>query len=160
MLGVVSSDQIPVRRAVAADSGRIAELLHDFNTEFSQPTPGVAFLRERIAGLLGEEAVVVLLAAASAQGLALLRFRPSIWEESLDAYLEELYVVPERRGVGIGRALLAASIEAARGAGARRLELGTAETDTAARGLYESCGLTNREGGPDGPLMMFYERDL
>jgi hypothetical protein len=40
------------------------------------------------------------------------------------------------------------------------MEIGTSETDTAARGLYESAGFTNREGKPDGPVMLFYEREL
>jgi hypothetical protein len=40
------------------------------------------------------------------------------------------------------------------------MELGTSETDTAARALYESAGFINREGGPDGPVMFFYEREL
>jgi hypothetical protein len=40
------------------------------------------------------------------------------------------------------------------------MDLGTGETDTAARALYESCGFTNREGGPDNPIMLYYERDL
>lgn len=39
-------------------------------------------------------------------------------------------------------------------------DLNTGETDTAARGLYESFGFTNREGGPDGPSMLFYEREI
>ena len=32
--------------------------------------------------------------------------------------------------------------------------------DLAARRLYESLGFTNRTGGPDGPLMYVYEREL
>jgi hypothetical protein len=36
----------------------------------------------------------------------------------------------------------------------------TGETDAEARGLYESCGFSNREHGPGGPAMLFYERDL
>jgi len=32
--------------------------------------------------------------------------------------------------------------------------------DTAARALYESWGFTNLERLPDGPAMLFYERDL
>ena len=32
--------------------------------------------------------------------------------------------------------------------------------DVAARALYESCGFTNREGGPGGPVMYVYERDV
>ena len=61
---------------------------------------------------------------------------------------------------GIGRALMEAAMETARQVGAARMELGTSETDTAAIGLYESSGFTNRERQPDGPRMLFYERDL
>jgi ribosomal protein S18 acetylase RimI-like enzyme len=48
----------------------------------------------------------------------------------------------------------------ARRRGANRIELGTEETDVQARKLYESLGFLNREGGPEGPLMYFYEREL
>jgi ribosomal protein S18 acetylase RimI-like enzyme len=51
-------------------------------------------------------------------------------------------------------------MDAAREAGATHIDLGTGETDTAARALYESCGFSNREGAPDGPRMLYYERDL
>jgi hypothetical protein len=40
------------------------------------------------------------------------------------------------------------------------MDLGTSEDDVAARALYESLGFTNREGGPDGPISYFYEREL
>lgn len=69
-------------------------------------------------------------------------------------------MVPAVRGQGIGRALLEAAIEAARDAGATGIDLNTGETDTAARALYESAGFTNREGSPDGPAMLFYEREI
>jgi ribosomal protein S18 acetylase RimI-like enzyme len=48
----------------------------------------------------------------------------------------------------------------ARERGALHIDLGTSETDVAARALYQSAGFTNREGGPDGPAMLYYERDL
>jgi ribosomal protein S18 acetylase RimI-like enzyme len=79
---------------------------------------------------------------------------------ALDAYLEELYVAPAKHGENLGRALLEAAMETSRRQGAARIEVGTSEDDTAARALYESAGFTNREGRPDGPLMLFYERDL
>jgi ribosomal protein S18 acetylase RimI-like enzyme len=154
------SGEVSVRRADIDDALLAARLLHDFNTEFATPTPGVEALTRTLARLLAGEETIVLLGAEGPDGLALLRLRPSLWAEGLDAYLEELYVAPPRRGRGIGRALLEAAMEAAREAGARRIELGTSETDTAARGLYESCGFSDREGGPDGPKMLFYERDL
>lgn len=69
-------------------------------------------------------------------------------------------MAPALRGQGLGRALLEAAIEAAREAGATGIDLNTGETDTAARALYESAGFTNREGSPDGPAMLFYEREI
>jgi ribosomal protein S18 acetylase RimI-like enzyme len=102
----------------------------------------------------------VLLIGAPPRGLAVLRFREAIWEEALECYLAELYVVPERRGRGLGRALLEAAIARARARGATHIELGTAETDLAARTLYESLGFSNREGKRDGPVNYYYERDL
>lgn len=151
----------PVRHATPDDAAEIARLLHDFNTEFGEPTPGVATLTERARKLLVEGEITVLLAAGEPpSGLALIRFRASIWTGAPDAYLEELYVVPEQRGHGTGRALLEAAMETARAAGSPHLDLTTGETDTAARGLYESIGMTCREGAPDGPLMIYYERDL
>ena len=149
-----------VRLAGPADADRIARLLHDFNTEFGEPTPGPRFLAERLRPLLESGEATVLLAAPEGDGLALLRFRPSLWKESLDAYLEELYVVPERRGRGIGRALMEAAIELARERGAGDMHLGTSEDDVAARALYESLGFSNRGGRPGGPVEYFYEREL
>ncbi len=90
----------------------------------------------------------------------MLRFRSAIFAEGLDAYLEEFYVAPNRRGRGLGRALLDAAMELARDEGAKRIELGTNEDDAAARAVYEKAGFSNRDGGADGPLMFFDERDL
>ncbi|MDQ6812104.1 MAG: GNAT family N-acetyltransferase, partial [Actinomycetota bacterium] len=86
--------------------------------------------------------------------------RPAIWSDALECYLAELYVVPDRRGRGLGRALLQGAIELARREGADRIDLGTGEDDVAARALYESLGFTNRESKPDGPINYVYEREL
>jgi ribosomal protein S18 acetylase RimI-like enzyme len=152
--------EIPVRRAGVQDAADIARLLHDFNVEYSEPTPEVEELTETIARLIGEDEITVLLAGDGPNGLSLFRFRPGIWSAGADTYLQELYVVPQLRGRGIGRALLEATIEVARERGADGIDLNTGETDLAARALYESMGFTNREGSPDGPSMLFYEREI
>jgi GNAT superfamily N-acetyltransferase len=149
-----------IRSGDLDDAERIAQLLHDFNTEYDDPTPGPRDLARRIRQLLEAGEISVLLAGAEAQGLALLRFRPSLWKEALDCYLEELYVVPDLRGQGIGRALMEAAIELARIQGAYYMYVGTSEDDMAARALYESFGFSNRGGEPDGPIEYFYEREL
>ena len=149
-----------VRMAGLADAEPIAELLHDFNSEFDEPTPGPARLAERVAYLLDENHATILLAGGGPDGLAVLRFRPGLWSEALECYLAELYVAPSRRGRGLGRALMRAAITLARERGADRMDLGTGEGDVVARALYESLGFTNRDRGPDGPVNYFYEREL
>jgi GNAT superfamily N-acetyltransferase len=150
-----------VRRASAADAAVVAQLLFDFDTEYDEPVPEASVLAERYAELLESGDVTVLLVGDGPEGFVQLRFRPSVYSRSLDAYLEELYVVPSRRGQGLGRALLEAAMKEARGRGATRMDLGTSEDDVAARALYESLGFVNREGGrPDGPISYYYEREL
>ena len=148
-----------VRQAGPDDADSIGQLLDAFNREYDDPTPGPTWLAGRLAELLGQD-TVVLLAGPGPDGLAVMRFRPGLWSAGLECYLAELYVTPEQRGHGIGRALMEAALAAARERGADRIELGTSQGDTAARTLYESLGFINREGGPDGPVMYFYEREL
>lgn len=152
--------EIEIRRAGPDDAPEIARLLHDFNAEFEEPTPDVATLAKRSRRLLEEGEMTVLLAGDGPDGIALFRLRPALWAEGLECYLQELYVVPSLRGQGIGRALLTETVELARAAGAAGVDLNTGETDTEARGLYESMGFTNREGSPDGPSMLFYELEF
>jgi GNAT superfamily N-acetyltransferase len=149
-----------IRQATAEDVDDIGRLLHDFNAEFEEATPPAEVLAERAVAFIAKGELTFLLAGEGPDGIAQLRFLPSLWSGGLDAYLEELYVVPALRGQGIGRALLESTMQTARAAGATRMDLNTGETDTAARALYESVGFTSREGGPDGPSMLYYEREL
>ncbi len=149
-----------VRRAELADAEAAGQLLHDFNSEFDEPTPGPHKLCERVRHLLTGGQTTVLLGGTGPDGLVVLRFRPSIWTDALECYLAELYVAPDRRGHGLGRALMNAALEHARREGADHMDLGTAEDDIAARALYESLGFSNRGGRPDGPINYFYERGL
>ena len=150
----------PVRRAEASDAEAIGRLLHEFNTEFDEITPGPEKLAVRIRELLAEGSTTALLVGEGPDGLAVLRFRPSLWTAGLECYVAELYVVPGLRGDGRGRALMEGVLDVAREEGADYIELGTEETDVAARALYESLGFSNRGGKPDGPVSYFYEREL
>jgi len=155
-----SPPDVAVRRGEVTDAEAIGKLLHDFNREFDEPTPSPDWLAGRVRQLVAEGELRVLLAGPGPDGLAVLRFRPQIWSQALECYLAELYVVPERRGHGLGRALMEAAIELARAEGADYMDLGTGEDDVAARALYESLGFDNRGGRPEGPVNYFYEREL
>jgi ribosomal protein S18 acetylase RimI-like enzyme len=149
-----------VRPADPEELLHVAQLLHDFNHEFGEPAPAPSWLAERLAALTASGETEVLVTERPAAGVAVLRFRSALWSPGLECYLAELYVIPSRRGEGLGRALMERVLARARERGADHVELGTEETDVAARALYESLGFSNRQGGPDGPLSYYYEREL
>jgi ribosomal protein S18 acetylase RimI-like enzyme len=151
---------VSVREAREADLDAVGRLLYDFNREFDEPAPRPAELAVRVGELLAGGDTGVMVAGDDPVGLALMRFRLSLWGRGLECYLAELYVVPALRGQGIGRALMEAAMDLARARGADYMDLGTAETDVAARHLYESLGFDNHEGKPGGPVNFYYEREL
>ena len=156
----MSEADLGVRSAGAADAEVIGRLLHDFNTEYDEITPGPEAVANRVRELLAGEDFAVLLGGSEPRGLVVLRFRPSIWTPGLECYVAELYVQPEHRRQGLGLALMNAALMAARAQGADYVEVATSEDDTGARALYERLGFVNRERGPDGPVMLVYEREL
>jgi ribosomal protein S18 acetylase RimI-like enzyme len=147
-----------VRLAGPRDAPSVALLLHDFKREFDEPVPEPGELMRHLRGLLESAAITVLL--AEGEGLVVLRFQPSLLGESLDCYLEEVYVVPARRRCGIGTALMKAALRHARDRGAGYAFLGTGEEAVGARALYEGLGFSCR-GQASGPVnYYFYEREL
>lgn len=72
-----------------------------------------------------------------AVGFAHLLFHATTWSMSDTCYLEDLFVAPAARGKRIGRRLIAAVADAARGRGATSLCWQTEEFNGTARRLYE-----------------------
>lgn len=140
-----------------------AQLLHDFNVEYDEPTPPRDELAVRLAELIEGDQVTVLLARApetgAAVGVAVMRVQPSLWSRAQEVYLAELYVVPNQRGQGRGRELITEAMRLARDRGADYALVVTSEEDQLARRLYEAAGFRRTEGD-DGPLMLAYEREL
>ncbi len=154
-----------VENVAADDQGGLAaaaQLLHDFNREYDEPSPSPAELTPRLAQLVDEGHVVLLLGRDPddlAVGVAVMRVQPAIIGMGQEAYLAELYVVPDRRGQGFGRELITEAMATARGQGADYAFLITSEEDELAQRLYEAAGFRRTEG-EGGPLMLAYERDL
>ncbi|MBK6466897.1 MAG: GNAT family N-acetyltransferase [Rhodobacter sp.] len=74
-------------------------------------------------------------------GFALHQHHPSSWVMGDDGYLEDLFVAPEARGQGAGRALIEDLVALGRARGWRRLYWLTEITNTTARRLYDRfCG--------------------
>lgn len=147
------------RQASSDDAPAVAALLHDFNLEFGEPSPGPSILSDRLGRLLAGNMTFALLAGEPAVGVALVTLRPNVWYDAPVALLDELYVVPARRRQGIGSALLKASCELARSLGVQLMEINVDGEDRDARGFYERHGFSCMHGQSPQPEL-YYSREL
>jgi ribosomal protein S18 acetylase RimI-like enzyme len=134
---------VRVWRAGPEDAPRVAELLAAFRNHMGRDQPEDAALRATVDRLLADDRTEYLLAATGdgpAQGVTQLRFRWTIWWTAEDCWLEDLYVLDDARGAGLGRALVEAALERARERGCRRIDLDVDPDNAAAQALYESLG--------------------
>lgn len=154
--------ELCVELATPADAGTGGRLLDDFRREFDTPSPGAGVLSTRLERLLARDDVLLVLAsfASGPVGLALLVLRPTSFVDGNAGLLEELYVVPELRGRGIGTALLDRTVQEARARGARVVEVPVDEGDTDARRFYERHRFSNLSAPDDDERMLYYERPL
>ncbi|MCX6457543.1 MAG: GNAT family N-acetyltransferase [Actinobacteria bacterium] len=65
-------------------------------------------------------------------------FRPSTWTDTDYCYLEDLFVDPNIRGKGVGRALMNKVVELAKEKNSKRVYWTTQEFNKTARVLYDS----------------------
>lgn len=133
---------IEVRAAVLADLDDLTTLFDGYRQFYgaaADPAGARAFIAERLA--TGDSAILIAVDDAG-RGLGFVQFYPSFSSVSMARILvlNDLFVHPGARKLGIGRTLLEASEVFGRAAGARRLTLSTAETNTTAQALYESAG--------------------
>ncbi|MEH0147041.1 GNAT family N-acetyltransferase [Corynebacterium sp. Q4381] len=152
---------IRVREALLADAPLVATLLTNFNTEFDTPVPDLGVLTRRFEALLPLESVLVVLAETEEgpAGFAYLTLRPTPYWDGPLAQLEELYVVPELRGRGIGTAVMERVLAICREKGCEEMLINVDEPDEGARRFYERLGFSNYEIGEDY-RMLCYIRQL
>src|SRR5215207_4634260 len=77
IIAIMSDDRTAttVHRAGPEDADLVAQLLHDFNTEFDTATPGTSVLTPRLRSLLAAPATIAYLAGDPAAGVALVTLR-------------------------------------------------------------------------------------
>lgn len=106
--------------------------------------PGAAdYLHRRLSSLDS----VIFLALDGDHGLGFCQLYPSFASLGMRRIwiLYDLYVAPEARRQGIGRALMERAREFGQASGASRLELTTAKDNLGAQALYESLGYVRDE---------------
>lgn len=131
---------ISTRPAMLRDLDAVAPLFDAYRQFYKQP-PDLArarnFMQERMDR---KESVVFVAENDAGKIIGFCQLYPTFCSvRAAHTYvLYDLFVHPEARGTGAGRALmLAAEAHAAR-TGAAKMELSTAKTNTVAQGLYES----------------------
>ncbi len=137
-------DLVP-RLACVDDAAEVGRLLHDFNTEFDTPSPGVGVLSERLTRLLATESMFAILAGRPALAVGLVSVRPSVWYEGEVALLDELYVAPSARNNGIGSAIIGFLHARAHATGIAAIEINVDEGDVDAQRFYERHGYSSIE---------------
>ena len=142
-------------RILEAEAGETLEIIRKLFEEYAESLGfDLSFQNfdEELANLPGEYALptgCLLLAIyqnEAAGCIALRRIDKTICE------MKRLFVRPQFRRKGIGRALAEAVIERAKTAGYKQMRLDTARTMDAARNLYESLGFEEIEAYRYNPL--------
>lgn len=147
------------RLASAADAGVLADLLGTFNAEFDTWSPSRADLERRLARMVaGQSAYAVVAEGRGPEGFALVTLRPSPYYDGPVATLDELYVVPARRGRGVGSELMGVLLERARELRCGEVQINVDEPDVDARRFYERHGFRNHDGD-SSQRMLCYVRD-
>lgn len=137
---------IDVRSAGAADLDGLVPLFLGYLHFYGEAAEDDA-VRAFLAGHLEAGTSTILLAEQRGHPVGFAQLYPS-WESlSLTSrwILYDLFVAPDARRTGAGRALMEAALAHARSSGAGSLSLDTANDNLAARALYESVGFVRDE---------------
>ena len=119
-----------------------------FHGRRPDPSGALRFVRERVES--GESVLFLATledASGAAQDLGFAQLYPFFSSVGLERtfVLNDLFVAPEARGQGVGRALLWRARDFARSTGARRLDLQAARADARAQSLYEAFGFERND---------------
>ena len=137
-----------IRDATISDVPIILHLIRDLATYERAPNDVVATeqgLREVLFGPEPSAKVVLIFEGEEAIGFAVYFFNFSTWLGRPGLYLEDLFVKPETRGRGYGRALLIHLAKIARDHGCGRMEWAVLDWNEPAIQFYRKLGATPLE---------------
>mgnify|MGYP003700656143 CR=1 FL=1 len=141
----VLNEDVEIRRAGAADAEGIVRLTQRVAADAPfylaydiDPASGAEVLQAKLAGDEGGDAIIVAALQETIVGAALLRRH---MHPAFAGVLQfALSVDPSWRRRGLGAGLTQAALDAAREAGARRVQLAVVDDNAGARRLFERAG--------------------
>jgi GNAT superfamily N-acetyltransferase len=142
---VKSRENSQIRPASVDDVPIILQLIRDLATYERAPNEVTATEEQLVDVLFGEKpAAEVLLAFEGKEpvGFAVYFYNFSTWLGRPGLYLEDLFVKPEKRGKGYGRALLVELAKIARDRGCGRMEWAVLDWNEPAIKFYRALGAT------------------
>src|SRR6266513_2419926 len=132
-----------IRSATESDVPIILSLIRELAEYEREPNAVVATeagLRDVLFGPKRSAEVLLALESGEAVGFAVYFYNFSTWLGRPGLYLEDLFVRPEKRGKGYGRALLVALAKIARDRGCGRMEWAVLDWNEPAIKFYRALG--------------------
>ena len=137
-----------VRIATPDDVPIVVSLIKELATYEREPDAAKATETDIHAALFGDSPTAFCHVAeldGEVVGFALWFLNFSTWIGKHGIYLEDLFVRPEARGTGLGKALLTTLVDIARDRGYGRVEWSVLDWNTPAQEFYRSLGATPNE---------------
>ncbi len=132
-----------IRDATPSDTGDLLRLIRELAAYEKEPDAVEATeedLRQALFCPHPKVFAVIAEEGGAAVGMALYFLSFSTWTGRHSLYLEDLFVEPEHRGRGLGRALLTALARRAVESGCRRMEWAVLDWNEPAIGFYRALG--------------------
>ncbi len=138
----------PIRPATPADVATILDLIRELAAYEREPDAVKATVESLYGTLFGptpSAEAIVAEADGAVVGMALFFTNYSTWSGKNGIYLEDLYVRPEARGTGLGKALLQRLAAMAVARGCARVEWSVLDWNAPAIAFYRALGAVPKD---------------
>ena len=133
-----------IRPVTAADHAHVVRMVHALYAEDPSPRSPSDRDVERTLAVLADAARGGVLVVDDGDGVPFgYAFLTRLWSNELGGdivFIDEIWVAPERRGRGVGTAVIAHAMQTMRERGAVAFELEVTPDNARARALYERLG--------------------